>query len=80
MTEAVPQPPALDPNERRVVIATNAQWGNIMQCIDLARRNVALAEVPTIMELAVLIATAKPVEPKPNGDGNRHQRRAKAAK
>ena len=71
----VPAPtPQLDHVEKRTVIATNAQWGNMMQCVDLMRRNCNLDQVQAVLELATLIATATPVS-KP--DGNRHERRAK---
>lgn len=76
MTDSVTAPaptPQLDPDEKRTVVATNAQWGNLMQCVDLMRRNCNLDQVQAVLELAALIATAKPVAAPA---GNRHERRA----
>ena len=88
MTDAAPapQPPALDPNEPppdpneilQLPLMMRSEIGNLIEAAEVVRRNGNHEQAKIAIALIDKLVTAQPVEPKPNGDGNRHQRRAKA--
>ena len=62
MTNA-PEQSKLDPDEKRTLVLTNAEIGNLMQFIDAGVRGNGLQAAEVALALATKLSTADPVDP-----------------